>query len=180
MIDIAKQTIDFYLKNFKTPKIEDLDIKDSSLLENNASLFVTIYKNGDIRWASGNIKELKNSTAEEITINTINAISADPRFEKIKPEEASDLKIRIDLISSRNILQDKEILSVDPVKFWIIALKKDYSNIACILPNINGSLLTWEDFIPVLKSKLNSKDFVESDHILYKIETQVFDNFNAK
>jgi hypothetical protein len=33
MISIVKQTIEFYLKNFKTPKIEDLEIKDTSLLE---------------------------------------------------------------------------------------------------------------------------------------------------
>jgi hypothetical protein len=32
MINLVQQTIDFYLKNFKTPKVEDLDIKDSSLL----------------------------------------------------------------------------------------------------------------------------------------------------
>jgi len=33
MIQVAKQTIDFYLKNFKTPKIEELNIDDKSLLE---------------------------------------------------------------------------------------------------------------------------------------------------
>jgi hypothetical protein len=33
MISVAKQTIDFYLKNFKTPKIEELNITDKSLLE---------------------------------------------------------------------------------------------------------------------------------------------------
>jgi hypothetical protein len=35
MIDIAKQTIDFYFKNFKTPKIDDLNIKDESLTLSN-------------------------------------------------------------------------------------------------------------------------------------------------
>jgi hypothetical protein len=33
MISIAKQTVDFYLKNFKTPKVEELDITDKMLLE---------------------------------------------------------------------------------------------------------------------------------------------------
>jgi hypothetical protein len=35
MISTVKQTIDFYLKNFKTPKVEELKIEDSSLLETN-------------------------------------------------------------------------------------------------------------------------------------------------
>jgi hypothetical protein len=34
MISIAKQTIDFYFKNFKTPKVEELNITDKSFLEN--------------------------------------------------------------------------------------------------------------------------------------------------
>jgi len=35
MIDIANQTIDYYFKNFKTPKIEDLNIKDDIYLQSN-------------------------------------------------------------------------------------------------------------------------------------------------
>jgi len=180
MINLAKQTIDYYLKNFKIPKIEYLDIQDSSLLENIWSIFVSIYKNGEIRWASWNIKEIKNTIAEEIIINTVQAISKDSRFEAVKLDEVNSLKIRIDKITSREILQDKEIFKIDPVKYWIIALKKDYSAMACILPNIHASLLTWEDFIPILKTKFNTKDFQEKDYILYKIETQIYDNFETK
>jgi hypothetical protein len=32
MIPIVQQTIDFYLRNFKTPKIDDLEIRNQSLL----------------------------------------------------------------------------------------------------------------------------------------------------
>jgi hypothetical protein len=33
MLNIAEQTINFYFKNFKTPSLEDIEIKDKSLLE---------------------------------------------------------------------------------------------------------------------------------------------------
>jgi hypothetical protein len=33
MIEIVKQTIDFYLKNLKSPEITDLTIEDKALLE---------------------------------------------------------------------------------------------------------------------------------------------------
>lgn len=180
MISIAKQTIDFYLKNFKTPDLSDLNIDDSSLIEKNWALFITLYKKWEVRWASWNIKEIKNTIAEEIIENTIIAITKDSRFKPVKLNEVKDLKIRIDNITSRSILQDKEILQIDPIKQWVLAIKKDYSQMATILPNINHSLLTWEDLIPVLEAKFKVKSFVEKDYILYKIETEVFDNFEIK
>lgn len=180
MISIAKQTIDFYLKNFKTPKIEELNITDKSLLENKWSVFVTIYKKWDIRGASGNIKEIMWTLAEEIIENTVWAISKDSRFKPVKLDESKDLKIRIDTIVNRKVLQDNEILQIDPTKFWVLAIKKDYSSMAVILPNINPILLTWEDLIPVLKEKFKTKEFMEKDYIIYQIETQVTDNFETK
>jgi hypothetical protein len=33
MLEIVRQIIDFYYKNEDTPKLEDLDIKDKTLLE---------------------------------------------------------------------------------------------------------------------------------------------------
>ncbi|MFK7779602.1 MAG: AMMECR1 domain-containing protein, partial [Candidatus Gracilibacteria bacterium] len=149
MISTAKQTIDFYLKHFKTPKIEELEIKDNSLLENKGSVFITIYKKGEIRGSSGNIKEIKNTLAEEIIENTIGAISTDSRFKPIKLNEAKELKIRIDIIVNRKILGDKELLQIDPTKFGVLAIKKDYNSMAVILPNINPLLLTGEDLIPI-------------------------------
>jgi len=45
MIQIVKQIIEYYAKNFKTPSINDIKFEDESLLEKQWSLFVTIYKN---------------------------------------------------------------------------------------------------------------------------------------
>lgn len=180
MIDIAKQTIDFYFKNFKTPKINDLNIKDESLTQLNWSLFITLYKWWEIRWSSWNIKEIKNSIAEEIIENTINALTKDSRFKPVKLDESKNIKIRIDLIKQRTILQDKEIFQIDPIKDGILVIKKDYSKMAVILPNINPSLLTWEDLLPVLESKFNVNWFKEEEYILYKIQTEIFDNFEIK
>lgn len=177
MISIAKQTINYYLKNFRAPKLEELEIKDQKLLWRQWSVFVTIYQKWEIRWASGNIKEIKNTIAEEIIENTIWAISQDSRFKPIKLDEAKEIKIRIDNITSRKVLQDGEIKSIEPMKSWILAIKKDYSQMAVILPNINPLLLSGEDLIPVLQKKFNTKKFIEKDYIIYKIETESVDNF---
>ena len=91
-----------------------------------------------------------------------------------------NIKIRIDKIINRRVLQDSEIFQIDPTKSGVLAIKKDYSTMALILPNINPILLTGEDLIPVLESKLNTKKFDENDYILYEIKTEVTDNFETK
>jgi len=175
MISLVEQTIDFYLKNQKAPEIKDLKIKDTNLLNTKSSLFVTIYQKGEVRGSAWNIKELKENTVLELIENTIAAISKDSRFKPLW--DNTWIKIRIDKIISRNILQDNKIKEVDPTNSGILSIKKDYSKMACILPNINPLLLTWEDFIPVLKEKLSEKKFEEKEYINYEIKTESINNF---
>lgn len=178
MISTVKQTIDYYTKYLKKPEINELKIEDPSLLEKNWSIFVTIYKNWEIRWSAWNIKEIKANLVDEIIENTIQAISKDKRFKPLTIDEAKDIKIRIDYITNRRVLQDKEILNIDPTKSWVLAIKKDYSAMAMVLPNINPILLTWVDLFPILAAKFNIKNFEEKDYILYEIKTDITDNFN--
>jgi len=177
MLDIAQQTLEFYTKYLKTPTLEDLKITDTSLLEKQWCVFVTIYKNGEVRWWAGNIKELQENLALEIIENTIEAISKDSRFSPVKLDEVEKIKIRVDIITSRTILKEKEILSIDPIKNGVLAIKNDYNTMGIILPNITPLLLTWEDFIPVLKEKMKLKEFKEKDFILYRISTDMWNNF---
>lgn len=180
MLSIAKQTIEYYLKYLKTPQLDQINIIDEKLLNTNWSVFVTIYLNWEIRWSAWNIKEIKPTLVEEIIENTIQAISNDKRFKPLKFKEIDKIKIRIDKIIEKRVLQDNEIWQIDPTKSWVLAIKKDYSAMAMILPNINSLLLTWIDLIPVLKNKFNIKDFNESDYIIYEIKTEVTDNFEIK
>jgi len=175
MLDIAKQTVEFYFKNFRAPKIEEIEIKENSLLEKTGSIFVTLYISWVIKWSSGNIKEIESSLAGEIIENTISALE-DSRFEKINISEKDSIKIRVDEINSRwKPLNDWEIKNIDPLKYWVLVIKTDYEKSATILPNISGSLMTWEDFIPVLGKKL-SEDFDDKNYLVYKIETNIETN----
>lgn len=177
MIEIAKQTIDFFIKTGKKPKISDLKIENENYLKTRWSLFITIYHKWEVRGSAWNIKEIENSLAEEIIENTISAISKDPRFKPIWPKEASEIKIRADKITKRDLLKNKSLVELEPTKIWVIAIKNDYSKMATILPNINPKIINWEDFVPVLKEKLKEKDFKEKDYIIYEIETEVETSF---
>ena len=177
MLNIVRQTMEFYTQYKKKPSINDIKIDDSSLLEWKISVFVTLYKNWEIRWSGWNIREISNSTAEELIENTIHAISKDTRFPEVKFDEVKDLKIRLDIITNRKVIQDDELVKIDPVKNWILTIKKDYSKLAVILPNIHPTLLTGEDFIPILKEKLWEKNFKANEYIIYEIETEISRDF---
>lgn len=177
MIDLVKRTIDFYIKHGSTPKTMNLTITNSDLLVKKWSMFVTIYYKWAIRWSAWNIKELKKNLAEEVIENTIAAISKDSRFSPISPKEAIELKLRTDYIIKRDLLKNRSIKDIEPIKSGVIVIKNDYTKMAAILPDIDPKITSWVDFIPVLKQKLWEKDFKESDYLIYEIKTEVKTSF---
>lgn len=181
MINIVQQTIDFYLQKIRAPEISEIKIIQTELTTTKWSCFVTLFLNGEVRGAAGNIKEIKASIAEELIENTVDAMVADSRFDKVNIWEAKNIKIRVDLITNRRVLArtDDEakkwvetVSKIDPVKNWIIVIKKDYSKTATILPNIDPKLISWKDYTNVLSAKLG-EPFDENKYIIYEIETKV-------
>jgi AMMECR1 domain-containing protein len=156
----------------------DLDISDKSLLEKKSSCFVTFYKVWEIRGSAWTVKESKANIVEELIDNTIAALN-DSRFPKVKASEAKDLKIRIDLLSDkeRTIIQKQEDFDeINPVKFWIIVIKKDYEKLAVILPNIDSKLFSASDLKQAISNKL-WEEFELKNYITYKIKTETISDF---
>lgn len=177
MLEIIEQIIKHYLQYKTTPTVNDLKIEDITLMEDKQSLFITLYKNGEIRGSSGNINGNKRPLITELIENTVHALSKDTRFDPVELKEIEDIKIRLDIITSRDVLWDKKLKDIDPSKYGILTIKKDYENIALILPNMHPILLTWSDFIDVLKSKLSVSEFKEEDYLLFEIKTEAHRNF---
>ncbi|MCH2188709.1 AMMECR1 domain-containing protein [Candidatus Gracilibacteria bacterium] len=176
MIDIVQKTIEHYSQYKKIPSLEELGKIDESLLGEKGCVFVTLYKKGEICGAAGNIKEIAPNLAEELIANALAALG-DSRFEDIDVNEIKSIKIRIDVIDQRSIITPEEMKQIDPVKQGILILKKDYSNMACILPNINAKILSGEDFLPLLANKLGEKKLDPNTCILYQISTKQETNF---
>lgn len=175
MIEIVKQIIDFYLRNWKEPTLVDLKIEDKTLLERQWNVFVTVYKNGEVRGSAWNVKELEQNLVLELLRNTLAAISKDSRFDPVSLSEVSELRVRVDEIVNRTVLSAWEIKKLDPLKHWVLVIKKDYSKLAVILPNISWRLMNWEDFYWVLDKKLAEK-FKEEDYIVYSIENNIYND----
>lgn len=177
MIEVVVKTLEYYLAHLKEPKLSELSIQDVSSFEKPGSVFVTLYKNWEIRGSSGNIKEIEANLAGELIKNTFAVLSWDHRFPPVKMDEVKNLKIRIDLIKERRILKDGEINSIDPVKNGVIFIKKDYEKAAVILPNISAKLMKGSDFLEVMKQKLSETTLDPKDYIIYAITTETITNF---
>lgn len=176
MKDFITQILTAYSSKMRAPQIDELQVP-KNLLEEKGSCFVTFYSKGEVRWSAGNIKEIQENMGLELLENTIQALSGDKRFSPITSTDFETLQFRVDKISERKIISENELKKLDPVKNWVIAIKRDYEKLAVILPNMSAKLLTWSDFIPVLLQKLSEKKFSEKDYILYSIETEVETNY---
>jgi len=176
MKDLVSQILTSYFKKMREPNLSELELS-SELLEKKWSCFITLYSSWEVRWSAGNIKEIEKNLASELLKNTIAALTGDKRFAPLTLEEAEKLQFRIDYISERKIISEAELKKLDPVKDWVIAIKRDYEKLACILPNMSAKLMTWSDFIPVLLEKLEEKKFSEKNYILYAISTEVETNY---
>ncbi len=175
MVEIVKQIIKHYLENNRVPNIEELVVLDKNLVNRKANLFVTIYKSWEVRGSAWNIKELEPTALQELIKNTIAALN-DERFEKLTIDDINNIQVRVDEINTREILDDWKILSKDPLKTWIIAIKKDREKLAVILPNISPLMLNGEDFISVLSKKL-WEEFIEKDYDIFSITTKQYTSF---
>lgn len=172
MIAIAEATLNHYFTKFLAPSIEEILIDEGAQAKRGCS-FVTLYKNGQIRGSAGNIKEIEKNLGEEIIKNTMQALTWDTRFGRVTGEEKGMISIRLDIIKERKVIDQKTLKTLDPVKFGVIVIRRDYEKLAVILPNISGGLLSGEDFIPVLQNKLDGDSFDEKNYIIYQIETDV-------
>jgi AMMECR1 domain-containing protein len=139
--------------------------------------FVTLYLNWDVHGSAWNIKEISSTLAEDIYKNTIEALTKDKRFKPLTLTEAESLKFRLDIIEDRKVISEAEMKNLDPVKYWVIAIKRDYDKLAVILPNISPKILTGSDFTEILKNKLQEKKFDEKDYIIYSISTNTESNY---
>lgn len=174
MINIVKQTLQYFLSNGKIPTKNEIIITDTSLLQKKATVFVTLYKNGNIVGSSGNVVELENDIVNELIQNSVYSLQ-DPRFERLTLADLEKVKIRIDVITSRNILS-KPFNELNPAKSGVLVIKKDYSKLSIILPNISPTLVSWNDFPKVLSKKLE-ENFKADDFIIYEIQTQVTSDY---
>jgi len=114
LVKLARKTVETYVKEGKTAKAGKLtpEMKDE------AGVFVSIHKFGELRGCIGTFEPTKQNVAGEIIQNAISSSTRDPRFPPVAPEELEHLTYSVDVLTAPEPVANKSQL--DPKKYGVI------------------------------------------------------------
>ena len=111
---LARETVETYVKEGKTPKPDELTPE----MKGKAGVFVSIHKLGELRGCIGTFEPQCANVAEEIINNAISSATRDPRFSPITPDELKDLNYSVDVLTKPEPIASQDQL--DPRKYGVI------------------------------------------------------------
>jgi AmmeMemoRadiSam system protein A len=127
---LAKQTVETYVNEGKTPQPEELTPE----MRGRAGVFVSIHKLGELRGCIGTFEPTQPNVAEEIITNAISSATRDPRFPPITPSELKDLSYSVDVLTRPEPIESKDQL--DPKKYGVI-VESGFKR-GLLLPDLEG------------------------------------------
>lgn len=134
-------------------------------MKENAGVFVSIKKHGELRGCIGTFMPTCNNVAEEIIRNAVCAATQDPRFNRVNRVELDDLIFSVDVLTSPQ--EVKNLKELDPKKYGIIVSKGMRKGL--LLPDLEG-VDTVEEQIRISKLKAGIMD--NEDVKIFKFEVR--------
>ena len=111
---LAKETVESYIREGKMPQPQELTPE----MKEQAGVFVSIHKHGELRGCIGTFEPTKNNVAEEIKANAISSATKDPRFPPIDASELPDLEYNVDILTKPEPIKDTNELN--PKRYGVI------------------------------------------------------------
>lgn len=101
LVDIARQTIERYVRTGEKLDVNDTDARLSAP----EGAFVTIHKKGRLRGCIGNIlgRQPLYLTVRDMAVS---AAAQDPRFPPLRPEELGDIDVEVSVLSKPKAIKD--------------------------------------------------------------------------
>jgi len=130
MVKLAKDTVESYIRKGKTPRPKKLTPE----MKEQAGVFVSLHKHGQLRGCIGTFEPAKNSVAEEIIANAISSSTRDPRFSPVTASELDDLEYSVDILTKPEPVTD--ISQLDPKEYGVI-VESGWKK-GLLLPDLEG------------------------------------------
>ena len=106
------------------------------ILSARAACFVSIKTlAGDLRGCIGTIEPAKETLAEEVIMNAVNAATRDPRFVPIAADELSNLRYSVDILG---VPEPTSFEDLDPATYGVIVEDESGAFRGLLLPDIEG------------------------------------------
>jgi len=130
LVRLAKDTVESYTRQRKTPKAEEL----SPEMRERAGVFVSIKKRGELRGCIGTFEPTKANVAEEIIANAISSATRDPRFPPVHAGELDQLTYSVDVLTRPEPVEDAG--GLDPKRYGVIV--ESGGRRGLLLPDLEG------------------------------------------
>jgi len=144
IVKLAKETVESYIREARIPKPKELTPE----MKEQAGVFVSLHKQGQLRGCIGTFEPTKENVAEEITSNAISSATRDPRFPAVDASELDDLEYSVDILTKPELVKDMKEL--DPKEYGVIV--ESGSRRGLLLPNLEG-VDTAEEQITICRVK---------------------------
>lgn len=108
----------------------------TGLLSQRAGCFVSIKtRAGELRGCIGTIDPERDTLAEEIILNAVNAATRDPRFTPVRQDELPGLKYSVDVLSQPELARLEDL---DARVYGVIVADENGARRGLLLPNLEG------------------------------------------
>jgi AmmeMemoRadiSam system protein A len=130
VVKLARETVESYIREGKTTKPKKLTPE----MREQAGVFVSLHKHGQLRGCIGTFEPKEKNVAEEIIANAINSSTEDPRFPPVTAFELDDLEYSVDILTKPEPVTD--ISQLDHKEYGVI-VESDWKK-GLLLPDLEG------------------------------------------
>ncbi len=170
LLDIARQTVESYVKN---SKISEFIITDERLNQKQGA-FVTLHKDGQLRGCIGQIVPSSDPLWQVVRDMAVAACSEDGRFNPVSKDELNKLEYEVSVLSTPELIDDWH--KVELGKHGVIIKKSGQSGV--FLPQV-ATDTGWalEEFLSELcwqKAGLSPSCYKDKNTQIFVFTAQVF------
>ncbi|MGD9559195.1 MAG: AmmeMemoRadiSam system protein A [Oscillospiraceae bacterium] len=131
-VQLARQSVESWVRHRRRlPLPQQLP---PELASQQAGVFVSLHKNGQLRGCIGTIAPTTPSVAQEIIQNAVSAAAEDPRFLPVTPEELPVLEVHVDVLAPPEDIAGPEALDVR--RYGVIVSSRGRRGL--LLPDLEG------------------------------------------
>ncbi|OGZ35111.1 MAG: hypothetical protein A2V60_02680 [Candidatus Portnoybacteria bacterium RIFCSPHIGHO2_01_FULL_39_19] len=175
LLEIAKQSLESYLKEGKILKFEE----DDSLLNKPMGAFVTLKEHGELRGCIGVFEPdipLYQVVAETVISSAIN----DPRFMPVTKEELPLLEYKISVLSPLKKVDSYKDVEIGKHGVKIVRGSRSGVFLPQVATENNWDRDTFLSILCTQKAGLSADCWKDEDTDLYVFTAQVFDEESVK
>ncbi len=131
-IDLAKESLEHFVRKGKYLDLKDNKDMDFQTSEN--GVFVSLYKEGDLRGCIGTILPVRENLGKEIIYNAVSAGLEDPRFRPVTEKDLDSLVYSVDILFPPEPIDSRDELNV---KDYGVIVTSGFKR-GLLLPNLEG------------------------------------------